>query len=246
MVGPWSQVIEPRDVASICALALLEGLLSADNALVLALMVKHLPSDRQTKALTIGLGGAFVFRLVAIVFATFVLKQWWLQSLGAAYLLMVAGRHFVTKASKKEYKPKAHSFLATVALVEITDMAFAVDSILAGIAFVGNNTAKIWVVFFGAIVGIVLLRFAAKAFIRLLERCPSFDHVAYLLVAWVGIKLAFVSANTWSKLHPSNPHIPKMPPHLFWPVLLTIASVGGFWAIRRGQGPQAKKEAEKV
>ena len=53
------------------------------------MMVKHLPKEAQKKALLYGLGGAFVFRFIAILFATIVLKLWWLQALGAAYLLFV-------------------------------------------------------------------------------------------------------------------------------------------------------------
>ena len=233
MIGPWNQVLEVTDVATIAALAILEGLLSADNALVMAMMVKHLPKEMQRKALLYGLGGAFIFRFIAILFATIVLKQWWLQALGAGYLLFVTAKHFLGAASQKEVKPAKRSFWATVVVVEITDIAFAVDSVLAGITFVGNRESKIWVVFFGAIVGIVLLRFAASSFIRLLDKFPSLDHVAYALVGWVGIKLAFISANSWSKLSPLNPSIPHVPSHVFWPVLVTVALVGGFLATRR-------------
>ncbi|MBI1333036.1 MAG: hypothetical protein GC165_09165 [Armatimonadetes bacterium] len=232
MVGPWGQVIEVRDLASIAALAVLEGLLSADNALVLAIMVKHLPHDRQKKALLYGLGGAFVFRFLAILFATIVLKQWWLQALGALYLMFVTGKHFFGAAACRDVKPVERGFWATVVVVEITDIAFAVDSVLAGITFVGNDQTKIWVVFFGAIVGIVLLRFAASVFIRLLEKYPSLDHVAYLLVGWVGVKLALISGNSWSEADPTRFHIPELSPMLFWTVLLIIAIVGGVWAIR--------------
>ena len=42
----------------------LEGLLAADNALVLAIMVKHLPEKQRKKALFYGLVGAFVLGLV--------------------------------------------------------------------------------------------------------------------------------------------------------------------------------------
>jgi YkoY family integral membrane protein len=233
MIGPWNQVLEAKDVASIAALAVLEGLLSADNALVLAIMVKHLPKDQQKRALLYGLGGAFAFRFLAILFATVVLKQWWLQSLGAAYLLFVTIKHFAGAASgDKNVKPLDRSFWATVILVEITDIAFAVDSVLAGITFVDNDQRKIWVVFVGAIIGIVLLRFAASSFIKLLDRFPTLEHVAYALVGWVGIKLALISGNSWSKLHQSNVHIPELHPGLFWSVLLLVAFGGGFLATR--------------
>lgn len=248
MVGPWNQLFELKDVATIAALAVLEGLLSADNALVLAIMVKHLPKDEQKKALLYGLGGAFVFRFLAILFATIVLKQWWLQALGAAYLLFVTVKHFASHASKKEVKPLNRGFWPTVIAVEITDIAFAVDSVLAGITFVGNKENKIWVVFVGAILGIVLLRFAASAFIKLLDKYPALDHVAYLLVGWVGVKLSLIAGSSWSELSPTNPHIPELPAALFWVVLLVIAFGGGFLATRKADPnpPSRDDEVEMI
>ncbi len=250
-ISTWNQTIEAKDLASIGALMVLEGLLSADNALVLAMMVKHLPKDRQKKALLYGLGGAFVFRFFAILFATVVLKLWWLQGFGAGYLLFVTLKHFVGKAGGANVvQPRSleRAFWMTVLLVELTDIAFAVDSVLAGITFVDNDQRKIWVVFTGAIIGIVLLRFAASAFIKLLDRFPSLDHVAYLLVGWVGVKLAFISGSSWSRLHESNAHIPEVHPWLFWSVLMTVAIGGGFLATRHEdpEPPSRTSELEMI
>ena len=250
MIGPWNQVFEVKDLASIAALALLEGLLSADNALVLAMMVKHLPKEAQKKALLYGLGGAFVFRFIAILFATIVLKLWWLQALGAAYLLFVTVKHFASSRSSSDpdIKPLERSFWSTVILVEITDIAFAIDSVLAGITFVGNDQRKVWVVFAGAIIGIVLLRFAASSFIKLLDRFPTLDHVAYALVGWVGVKLALISGHSWSKVNESTIHIPEMPAWLFWTVLLIVAGGGGFLATRHEDvnPPSMAEEVEMI
>jgi YkoY family integral membrane protein len=226
------QTGEVRDLASVAALVVLEALLSGDNALVLAIMVKHLPREEQKKALLYGLGGAFVFRLIAILFATIILKQWWLQSIGAAYLIFIAIKHLVGSVGEKKVKAVNRSFWATVMAVELTDIAFAVDSVLAGITFINNKFEKVWIVFFGAIIGIVLLRFAAGVFVRLLDKYPFLDHVAYALVAWVGIKLAFISAHTWSVTHPKDVQVPELPTWLFWIVLLGIAGLGTWWAIK--------------
>lgn len=233
---PFGQQFQFGDLASVAALVVLEALLSADNALVLAIMVKHLSKADQKKALLYGLGGAFFFRLIAILFATIILKQWWLQALGAAYLILMTLKHFLSK-SHDESKPKEvqnKSFWMTVIAVELTDVAFAIDSVLAGITFVAGKQEKIWVVFFGAIIGIVLLRFAATFFIKLLAKYPTLDHVAYAIVGWVGIKLAFIAAHTWSVGHPNDPQVPEMPKTVFWAVLLTIAVFGSMIASRVG------------
>jgi YkoY family integral membrane protein len=90
------------------------------------------------------------------------------------------------------------SFWPTVFLIELTDIAFAVDSILAAIAMVGAPPAglpanafhpKLWVVVFGGIIGLMLMRVAASWFIYLLDRFPTFEIAAYLLVLVIGLKL---------------------------------------------------------
>jgi YkoY family integral membrane protein len=90
------------------------------------------------------------------------------------------------------------SFWPTVFVIELTDIAFAVDSILAAIAMVGSPPEghppdqfhpKLWVIVLGGIVGLMLMRVAASVFIRMLERFPRFEIAAYLLVCIIGLKL---------------------------------------------------------
>src|SRR3712207_5243665 len=111
----FGQTFQVGDLAGVGALVVLEALLSADNALVLAIMVKHLPKEQRQKALLYGLVGAFVFRLVAILFAAIVLKQWWLQLAGALYLLFIMAKHFVRHhgSKDKEVKPVGAGFWPT-------------------------------------------------------------------------------------------------------------------------------------
>jgi YkoY family integral membrane protein len=240
----FGQTFAVSDLAVVGVLILLEGLLSADNALVLAIMVKHLPREQQRKALTYGLVGAFVFRGVAILLAGWIIKLWWLQAIGAAYLLFLPIKHFLHKAGDGSAKDlAAKGFWATVVAVEITDIAFAVDSVLAGVAMVRSQD-KLWVVYLGAIIGIVLLRFAASAFIRLLERYPDLDAVAYLLVGWVGVKLGFEAIHNLSVTAQLGWPISPLPKPVFWTVMAIIAGLGTAYAVRKG--PSTTDDAETL
>jgi YkoY family integral membrane protein len=236
------QTFALSDLPSVLTLILLEGLLSADNALVLALMVRHLSKSEQQKALLYGLGGAFVFRLIAILLASFMLDQWWIQAIGGLYLLYLPIKHFIEKHRESQgthTATKKSGFWPTVIAVELTDMAFAIDSVLAGVGFitkkgVGIQMDKIWVVYLGAILGIILLRFAASLFIRLLERFPDLDNLAYALVAWVGVKLGVHAFEKAHKLYPTV--IPFEIPwseNVFWGGLALISIVGGTIAYTR-------------
>lgn len=239
------QVFSFGDLPIVLLLILLEGLLSADNALVLAIMVRHLPKDQQKKALLYGLAGAFVFRFAAILLATFLIQLWWLQALGAVYLVFITAKHFIVHSQpKKEIKAGA-GFWATVVAVEFTDIAFAVDSVIAGVAL-AKGPEKIWVVYSGAIIGVILLRFAASVFIKLLDRYPSFDHLAYALVGWVGVKLVFMAGHNLHRTHPETPAIPEMSPYVFWGVMVLLISVGSFLCLKAGRKPELESQAEDV
>lgn len=239
------QVFDPGDLGKIALLVFLEALLSADNALVLAIIVRHLPAKQQRKALFYGLAGAFVFRLGAILLAATILSLWWVQGIGAAYLIFLAGKHFL---SKKAHKPKVvkeattAGFWMTVLQCELADIAFAIDSVLVAVA-IEPRKDKIWVVYMGAIVGVVLLRFAAGVFLKLLNRFPALDHVAYALVGWAGVKLLSLTGHTFEEWYHKAydrhlaVHLPEMTPLVFWVGVAVILGVGVGYALRH---PKAK------
>lgn len=242
-----TQTFGPGDLGVVLLLVLLEALLSADNALVLAIMVRGLPPTHQRKALTYGLIGAFCFRFIAILFASLIIKLWWLQAIGAIYLLALPVKHFLSVGQDKEVKAVLGGFWKTVVAVELTDIAFAVDSVLAGVAMVHSNS-KIWVVYTGGIIGVILLRFAAQAFIGILRRFPMLDHVAYLLVGWAGVKLAFIAGHGFEAVNPGvlSFEIPEMPQIVFWTVMLVIAGFGAFISVRNPAPPEEVPLEEEV
>src|SRR4051812_7552236 len=110
-------------------LIVLEGLLAADNAVVMAVMVKHLPKDQQKKALFYGLFGAFVFRFAALFMITILVNIWQIQALGAAYLLFISIKSIMDQRKGEDSQPdskkrKQSGFWMTVVKVELADIAF--------------------------------------------------------------------------------------------------------------------------
>ncbi len=214
----FGQTYSPQDLGVIALLVLLEGLLSIDNALVLALLAKRLPKNLHTKALTYGLAGALIFRIIAIGSAAYLLQWRVVKLIGGGYLVWIAAQHFITEyrkgpeaageAAEVASKP-LRGFWTTVALIEVTDIAFAIDSILAAIALVGSAPEgtvgphpKLWVVVVGGMLGVILMRVAATMFIKLLEKFPRFEMSAYLLVMVIGLKLLI----DWAANSPAQPH----------------------------------------
>src|SRR5215831_20906806 len=182
----------PSDFLTVGLLVALEGLLSADNALVLAILVLGLPKPDQKKALRYGILGAFFFRTVATLLAVYLIRLGWVKLAGAGYLLYLVYRHFTTgdageRQSKKEAKPAfgLSAFWATVVKVELTDIVFAIDSILVAVAM----SPKTWVVITGGILGIIAMRLVIGKLLSLVERYPPLVDGAFVIIGWVAVKL---------------------------------------------------------
>ena len=228
-------------------LVLLEGLLSADNALVLAIIVRHLPAEQQKKALLYGLFGAFVLRGAGIFFAAQLMRLWWVCAAGAAYLLFLGIKHFAQRSRGEgdagdgtAPKRAGLSFWQTVLVVELTDVVFAIDSILVAVALV-HDPSRVWIVYVGGGLGIVLLRLAATFFIRLLEKYPSLDHLAYALVAWAGVKLASTAMDIYREAQGlDEPHY--LPPWAFWTGFVLILIGGIVYGVRHKRTPEDDEE----
>jgi YkoY family integral membrane protein len=209
----------PMILGTVVTLVFLEGLLSADNALVLAVMVRHLPREQQRRALRYGIWGAFIFRLIAVLLSAVLLKFWLFKVFGGAYLLYLAVSHFFLhdEATHANRKPRFGSgFWGTVVSVELADIAFSIDSIVAAVAMADSLPARIgynWklgIVYLGGILGIIAMRYVAGYFIILLERFHGLTAGAYLLVAWIGLKLVM------SGLHNAHYLPVEMNEYIFW------------------------------
>lgn len=228
----------------------LEGLLSADNALVLAVIAKHLPEDQKKRAINYGIIMAFAFRFAALFAISFIANVWQIQAIGAAYLLYLGLKHVIQARFGKEnknihedveQKSSGKGFWPTVGKIALADLAFAIDSILAAVAlalglpdsplgdFGGMDGGQFTVVVLGGIAGLVLIKFAATWFVQLLHKRPALETTAYAIVAWVGVKLAVITL-----AHEDIAVLDHDFPHstgwtlVFYGVLVAIALFGWF------------------
>jgi YkoY family integral membrane protein len=234
--------IHPADFLTIGLLVLLEGLLSADNALVLAILVLGLPKTEQRKALRYGIGGAFAFRTMAVLLAVHLIRLGWVKLLGAGYLLYLTYRHFFGSGdaeARRAFKP-ARPWLglsplwATVVKVELTDLVFAVDSILVGVAM----SPKAWVVITGGILGIIMMRVVIAQLLALVQRYPGLVDGAFVIIGWVGGKLLVEYGH---QLGLWRLEIPT-----WFSLTLIVAIFGVSFLIARRQETRTRRKAQSV
>ena len=186
-------LFESGDLPTIGLLVALEGLLSADNALVIAVMVLRLPKRQHQAALKYGLVGAFIFRFAATLLAVYLIRVGWVKVAGGLYLLYLSFAHFRScRGPEASHAPATATvwfgmspFWTTVVRVELVYLAFSIDSILVAVAM----SPKLWVVLSGGILGIVTIRLVVGQLIALIERYPALVNGAFIVIAWIGIKL---------------------------------------------------------
>lgn len=165
---------------------LLDGILSIDNAAALGTIASVLPKHEQGKALKYGIIGAYVGRSAMLLFVGFFLAIPLLKLLAAGYLLYLCGVHFFKWPPLFNFTFKGLSnFWKTVIIIEIADLAFSVDNVAAVVALSSN----IWIIIIGVCISILMMRFFAQMFIRLLEKEPLLEHAAYLIIFCIAIEL---------------------------------------------------------
>ena len=227
------------DLVTIGLLVVLEGLLSADNALVMAIMVLGLPAKQHQAALRYGLIGGFAFRIVATLLAAYLIQVGWVRLAGGLYLLYLAYSHFFTHEHGQDRRqaPKAKGWLglspfwATVVRVELVNLAFSIDSILVAVAM----SPKLWVVITGGILGIIAMRLVVGQLLSLVQRYPALVDGAFVIIAWVGVKLG------WEYFHEAG-YVPFGIPQWFSLGLIVVIFAAAY-AYARSQGPVEPNDA---
>ncbi len=196
----------------ILQLIYLESILSVDNAAVLAAMVRRLPRDepipwpsvlrfvarpvhralggQRLAALKVGLLGAYAGRGAMLLLAAWVIHNRWLLLVGALYLIKLAVDHLGERpqGARTASAPEARGekgFWGVVLAVELVDLAFSLDNVVAAVAL----SRELWVVMAGVFLGIVTMRVAAGAFSALIARYPVLEATAYLLILTIGLEL---------------------------------------------------------
>lgn len=188
----WTQ---PALWGVIGLLVVMEGLLSFDNAFVLATRVQHLPEAQRSKALKWGMVGAFVMRFIAIGLGTTLTQLWWAQVAGGLYLLWLVVKEMIDRSKTEDDNHDGiadvyqrgfwYSLVGTIVVVECMDFVFSIDSILASVAMSSEQV----IILIGGVLGIIAMRFVAGIFSKLLDSVPELKSTAFVLIFIIGVKL---------------------------------------------------------
>lgn len=180
----------------------IDGVLSIDNAAALAVLAEPLPDDvpppwpvnfkwlgsQQQSALKVGMWMAWIFR------AAFLFLGVWLLTgplhviggvIGGVWLLWLTYQHFFRSGDKELRKLDSQHFWHAIFWIEITDLTFSWDNISAIVTL----SQEVWTLIVGVVISVPLIRIAATKLIPVMERMPTLEHAAYVLIGIIGVEL---------------------------------------------------------
>ena len=198
----------------------LELLLSADNAVALASLTKSLESSElRARALNIGITISLLFRIFLILLSNLLLKFIFIRIFAGLYLIylffsnVLFNPQLQNSESDRNMIQNKFKFLKVVALLSITDFAFSIDSITTAVAI----SDQYILIIFGALIGVLALRFTSGIFLKLLDKFSRLETAGYIAILIVGIKLLL---NTLIK--------ESILPDYYFYILILFAFIWGF------------------
>ena len=198
----------------------LELLLSADNAIALASLSKSLnSSELRSRALNIGITISLLFRIFLILLSNLLLKFIFIRVFAGLYLIYLFISNVFLNYESRNLEIHADNnqnnfrFLKVVALLSFTDFAFSIDSITTAVAI----SDQYILIIFGAVIGVLALRFTSGIFLKLLDQFIRLETAGYVAILIVGIKLLL---NTLIK--------ETILPDYYFYILILIAFIWGF------------------
>jgi YjbE family integral membrane protein len=197
---------DPQFWLGLGQITLINVVLSADNAIVIALAARSLPSHQQKQAVVYGTGAVVAVRIALTLLAAEMLKWPYLKFIGALLLFWIAVKLLMAESDDEPVASSSH-LLAAIKTIVIADLVMSLDNVIGVAAAAKGNTA---VLVAGLVFSIPLVVFCASVLMRLMAKWPVIIAIGAALLGWVAGDLLmtdpawgdWVSAHApWLRVH---------------------------------------------
>lgn len=180
-------------------------LLSGDNAVVIALACRTLPSRQRFWGIVLGAGAAVLLRVFFTIVIAQVMAIPFLKLAGGLLLLWIAVKLILPNDDHAEGSVKAgDTLLRAVWLVTVADIVMSLDNVIAiaaaaesaaaRIDFAHALTMKTVLIVFGLATSVPLIIAGSAILMRLLERFPILVWAGAALLGWVAGEIIVTDA----------------------------------------------------
>ncbi len=172
--------------SALLAIVLIDLVLAGDNAIVIALAARNLPSHLQKKAIVWGTLGAIAVRSLMTVGVVWLLKIPGLMLVGGLGLLWIAFRLLADAPDDAHAKPSASTFWGAMKVIVIADALMGVDNVL-GVAGAAHGSMALVVI--GLLVSVPIVVFGSSVVLKLVERFPFIITLGAAVLAYTAARM---------------------------------------------------------
>ena len=175
---------DPETWTALFKIAVINVVLSGDNALVIALACRSLPPRDQKRAFIVGTAGIVVLMTALTSFAALLMTLPYIQIVGSLLLLWIGVKLLLPENEDGDVK-ESNSFMEAVKTIIIADIVMSLDNVL-GMA--GAAKGHLGMLFLGLLITMPLIRSAML--VKLMERFPQFIVIGAGLLGYVAGDMA--------------------------------------------------------
>jgi YjbE family integral membrane protein len=172
---------DPEMWTALVKIAIINVVLSGDNAVVIALACRSLNPKDQRKAFIIGTAGIVVLMTVLTIFAAALMTVPYLQLTGSVLLLWIGIKLLLPEDGNDDLKASSN-FWEAVRTIIIADIIMSLDNVL-GMA--GAAKGHYGMLFLGLLITMPLILFGSALLMKLMDRFPVFITLGAALIGYV-------------------------------------------------------------
>jgi len=189
-----------RFLTDILSIVLIDLILAGDNAVVIALAVRSLPSEQRKKGIFYGAGAAVLLRVIATFFVAQLLQISYVKLIGGAVIIWIAVKLFVEGAPTDE-APEAKSLAEAVKIIVIADITMSTDNMLA---VGGASHGNFFLLLFGLALSIPFVVFTSNLLSMLMDKYPIIVYIGAAVLGRVGGEMMITDPFIVNLINPSK------------------------------------------
>jgi len=162
-------------------IAVINLVLSGDNAVVIAMLSKSLPDGEQIKAMWLGSIGAVLFRIILTLGAIWIIHIPLLKAVSGVMLFIIAIQLLTEHHPSCEQVDEGQSLWGTIRMILLVDIIMSLDNVLAISAISKGNVLYVII---GIAISIPILVWGSSFIRNILERIPILTDIGAAILGY--------------------------------------------------------------
>ena len=206
-------------ILRVLAIVWIDLSLAGDNALVIAMAVRSLPTRQRRIGSALGAAAAVALRVGLTFVAAQILNVQYLKLSGGLFVLWIAVKVLVDASEPPDAEIKPRQLLQAVWYIVFADITMSTDNVLAVAGVSGGNFE---LMLFGLALSIPFVIFSANLLAELMNRYPILIYAGAGILGQVAGEMILTDRFTVGLLHPSD-----MTRHIVEGVLVVAVMAAG-------------------